>query len=151
MEHRYPPPHAERHLPLSSYTSTFSPPTTQPPAQIPYSDPFPAGRDPFLPNGRERRLSFGRNGKAWHTPPPQQQQQIPPPPPPSQQQQQQQGQLEFLIMFCNLHTLPIREASHEETSAAAGTRACVQAQQSTPYHNTPQHIPPVLYSMAGER
>ncbi|PIB00877.1 hypothetical protein CB0940_00542 [Cercospora beticola] len=74
----------------SSHPSPYMPSTAQPPMQIPYSDPFHANRDPFMPGG-DRRGSAGLSSRAWqltqgntsqqhspldHAPPP--------PPPPSQ-------------------------------------------------------------------
>lgn len=53
--------------PFTPYSHPFSPHTAQPPLQIPHSDPFTTGRDPFLPGNRDRRGSFGIGSRAWHS------------------------------------------------------------------------------------
>ncbi|EMC95342.1 hypothetical protein BAUCODRAFT_35326 [Baudoinia panamericana UAMH 10762] len=51
------------HPPPPNYPPPFAQQTAQPPVQIPFSDPFSASRDPFLPHGR--RGSLGPPGRAW--------------------------------------------------------------------------------------
>lgn len=51
--------------PSTHHHSPFPPPhTTQPPAQMPLSDPFQTNRDPFLHRG-SRRDSVGLSSRAW--------------------------------------------------------------------------------------
>ncbi|KAK6437422.1 hypothetical protein LTR95_006385 [Oleoguttula sp. CCFEE 5521] len=91
----YDRPPGEQHQMLYQHQAPpYSTHTAQPPSQIPFSDPFPRTRDPFLPPSHGRSESNGFGGRAWapsmngngiatHASPPQdpsQQTRLPPPP-----------------------------------------------------------------------
>lgn len=52
-------------------SAQLHPPPTQPPPQIPFSDPFRSSKDPFFPNSdrSRRRGSLGVQARVWPSPP----------------------------------------------------------------------------------